>query len=227
MIRHLIFDFFGTLAEYNDGPAGNGCVASLGVLRRLGVCLDEDAFLSRWQAVFGDLETDAQRDLSEYSMRDAGRRFFAQSGIDGRPRDVDDFVSAYVADWNDSVTLLPRLDAWLDALPFGKSVLSNTHDVDLVPNHLAQGGVLDRFECVTLSVNEGIRKPHPDLYARHLTALALAPRDAVFVGDNAACDYFGPRNAGMRAFLIAPRPVPGVDEAERLTHLFQLIERLD
>jgi FMN phosphatase YigB (HAD superfamily) len=82
------------------------------------------------------------------------------------------------------------------------------------------------FERVTTSISHGFRKPHPSIYVAHLDAIGARSRDAVFVGDNAACDYFGPRAIGIEAYLIAVRPISGVDERHRLAHLYQLSERL-
>jgi FMN phosphatase YigB (HAD superfamily) len=63
-------------------------------------------------------------------------------------------------------------------------------------------------------------------YHAHLDAIGRNAGDVVFIGDNAECDYFGPREAGIESYLIAARPVSGVSELHRLTHLYQLIERL-
>ena len=226
MIRHVVFDFFGTLATYTDGVLSGRCERSLRVLVDLGVTMPGDEFLRRWQATFDELESAAESGLREYSMVDAGKRFLASQGVHAEVDEVARFVSAYIDDWNVGVALLPKLDVWLAALPFGKSIVSNTHEADLVPNHLRAGGVESAFETITVSVAHGMRKPHPDIYASHLTRLGLDASEAAFVGDNLRCDYLGPRDAGMRAYLIAPSPVDGVPEAHRISHLFGLADRL-
>ena len=64
--------------------------------------------------------------------------------------------------------------------------------------------------------------PSNDLPAR---ALATAGRDlanVLFVGDDAECDYHGPRAEGMRAVVASPVPVVGVAEEDRIGHILEL-----
>ena len=227
MIRHIIFDFFGTLARYapRGGAAPNR--RTLAVLQTLGVELTDAEFRRRFQAVFADLDADASTSLREFSMDDAAVAFFERVERAATAAERRHFTRAYIADWNQGVELLPNLGAWLGHLPQGKSVLSNTHDLALVPEHLASGGLESHFDHVTLSVTHGRRKPHPEIYDAHLAALNLDPEETVFVGDDVRCDYHGPRQRGLRAYLIAPQPVDGVDDAHRIRHLFELPERLD
>ena len=48
-------------------------------------------------------------------------------------------------------------------------------------------------------IEHGFRKPHPTIYQRALAAARLDPADVLFVGDDAECDYHGPKAAGIRA----------------------------
>jgi len=118
------------------------------------------------------------------------------------------------------------LPKWLDALPGSKSVLSNTHHEPMLVALMERLRIRESFARVTTSIGHGLRKPHPSIYLAHLDAIGAASGDVVFVGDNAECDYFGPRSVGIEAFLIAVRPVSGVAERHRLAHLYQLPERL-
>ncbi|MGH2345370.1 MAG: HAD family hydrolase [Chloroflexota bacterium] len=62
-------------------------------------------------------------------------------------------------------------------------------------------GVLDLFDAVVLSSEEGIRKPHPRIYQTALDRLGIEGRSAIFVGDRLREDIAGPQAAGMRAVL--------------------------
>lgn len=62
-------------------------------------------------------------------------------------------------------------------------------------------GLLDLFDAVVLSSEEGVRKPHPRVYETALARLGLAGSGAIFVGDRLREDIEGPRAAGMRAVL--------------------------
>jgi FMN phosphatase YigB (HAD superfamily) len=65
---------------------------------------------------------------------------------------------------------------------------------------LGERGLGD-FELVISSCDVGYRKPHPAIYEEALAALALAPADAVFVGDRVVADVEGPAGLGMRTVL--------------------------
>ena len=225
-MRHLIFDFFGTLVTYREGIDGNPVVRARAELVAHGVEISAQQLTNQLSECFSILEQDANETLREYSMAEAVQALFVELGVTPSDERVARFVDAYLHDWSDSVRALPRLGTWLDALPLPKSVLSNTHHEPLVLGLIDRLGVGVAFDRVTTSIGHGYRKPHPSIYRSHLDALGIATQDAIFVGDNPQCDYFGPRAVGIEAYLVAPRPVSGVPERHRLAHLYQLSERL-
>ncbi len=226
MTRHVIFDFFGTLVGYRHGVEAGTSIRARGVLERHGVVIEPATFTATFGACFDALEADAERTLDEYSMDDAARLLMRELDLTLDAPERREFIDAYLADWNEAVAAWPRLDAFLSSLSAPKSVITNTHDEGLVPDLLATLGVAEAFERVTTSVGHGRRKPDASIYRAHLEALGLSTADAVFVGDNPACDYFGPRAVGIEAYLIAPQPIAGVAESHRLTHLYELPTRL-
>jgi FMN phosphatase YigB (HAD superfamily) len=226
VIEHVIFDFFGTLVTYTAGIAGNPCTRALAELRAYGVALEVAEFERRFDGCFDELEVQAQVGHQEFSMHDAARLLFAQLDIAPDADRLDQFVAAYLEDWNVGVRPLPRLDMWMNSLPVGKSVLTNTHHPGFVPAHLERLGIAHHVQRVTSSVEHGQRKPDPRIYRDHLAELGLATEQGVFVGDNPECDFHGPRAVGMEAFLVASAQVPGVPESHRLGHLYQLSDRL-
>jgi len=225
-VRHVIFDFFGTLVTYRDGVHGNPVERTRRTLSAWGVQLTSDELSQRFAGCFTRLERAASETLREYSMEDATRLLFDELGVAASKMRIGQFVGCYLDDWTEGVQGLPNLACWLDAFPASKSVLSNTHHEPLVEGLLDGLGIRASFEHVTTSIAFGLRKPHPSIYLAHLECIGVAARDAVFVGDNAQCDYFGPRASGIESYLIAPRPVSRVSERHRLAHLYQLIERL-
>ena len=76
-------------------------------------------------------------------------------------------------------------------------------------------GLLDLFDAVVLSSEEGIRKPHPLIYQTVLDRLSIEGRSAIFVGDRLREDIAGPQAAGMRAVLTHQfrREDPGPETA--------------
>jgi putative hydrolase of the HAD superfamily len=225
-VRHLIFDFFGTLVTYREGIDGNPVERARAELVSHGVQVSAPQLTAQLSECFSILERGASETLREYSMAEAVRGLFVEFGVTPSADRVCRFVDAYLHDWSDSVRALPLLGNWLDALPMPKSVLSNTHHEPLVLGLIDRLGVGASFDRVTTSIGHGYRKPHPSIYRAHLDALGIETRDAMFIGDNPQCDYFGPRAVGIEAYLVAPRPVSGIPEKHRLAHLYQLTERL-
>jgi putative hydrolase of the HAD superfamily len=76
-------------------------------------------------------------------------------------------------------------------------------------------------DAIVDSRSHGRVKPHPTIFQAALAALAVAPQDAVMVGDSLEEDIEGARALGMRAILI-DREERHPDVDERLTDLYGL-----
>ena len=76
-------------------------------------------------------------------------------------------------------------------------------------------GLLDLFDAVVLSSEEGVRKPHPRMYQAVLDRLGSPGPAAIFVGDRLREDVAGPQALGMRAVLTHQfrQEEPGPDTA--------------
>jgi putative hydrolase of the HAD superfamily len=197
MIEHVVFDFFGTLVHYRPAMLDKPLVRARNALQRLGTPLSHSQLVARWDACFRVLEAQAQRTHIEYSMRDSAGLLFRDLGVSLTEPEISHFITEFLADWNEGVSDIDALDDFLARVALPKSVLSNTHAEDLVPGHLNRLGVSHRFGCVTTSVGLGVRKPHPNIYLHRLGLIGSEPARTLFVGDNPACDYFGPTEAGM------------------------------
>jgi len=76
-------------------------------------------------------------------------------------------------------------------------------------------------DAIVDSRPHGRVKPHPTIFQAALAALAVAPGDAVMVGDSLEEDIDGARALGMRAILLdREQRHPEIDE--RLTDLYAL-----
>jgi putative hydrolase of the HAD superfamily len=68
--------------------------------------------------------------------------------------------------------------------------------------------VLDRLglarylSVLSFSDEVGLRKPHPEIFQRTLSALGVAPADAAHVGDDVTTDVAGARGVGIRAIHL-------------------------
>jgi putative hydrolase of the HAD superfamily len=74
---------------------------------------------------------------------------------------------------------------------------------------------------VDAAVSSGVHgktKPHPTIFLAALERLAVAPAEAVMIGDSVGDDIEGARSVGMRALLI-DRENRYPDVEEKLTDL--------
>ncbi|MCX6537423.1 MAG: HAD family hydrolase [Acidobacteria bacterium] len=79
-------------------------------------------------------------------------------------------------------------------------LISNTQrPLDEFAAHFALGGLIS---AAVSSAEHGFLKPHRSIFDAALTALDVAPGDAVMVGDSVKHDIEGARRAGMRAVLV-------------------------
>ncbi|WP_422769065.1 HAD family hydrolase [Plantactinospora sp. WMMC1484] len=226
---HILFDFFGTLVDYSASRTEQGYPGSHGLLRRLGAALDYPGFLAAWSQTMTGFDLRSDEDDREFSMTEVGTVFLADVlGRHPAPAEVDAFVTEYLREWNTGVhhpAGVPDLVRELRR-DHRLAVVSNTHQPDLVPGHLAAMGLAPCFDVVITSVELGWRKPHPRIYAAALDALGIDAEAAVFVGDTYGPDFVGPERAGIPAYLIDPQRRAPVPDDRRLDSLFDLPDRL-
>ena len=210
----ILFDFFGTLVDYSPDHTGSDHARSHDLLRRYGADLTMSGYLTAWTGTWRDFERRSDRDDREFSASGAATEFLARAlGREPLEAEVEAFVTAYISEWSAGVTYPAPVVACVRGLARDHrlAVVTNTHQPDLVPNHLDAMGLLPCFEAVVTSVEVGWRKPHPLIYATALDALGVDAGSAVFVGDTYTPDFVGPEEAGITAFLVDPHgraPVP-------------------
>ena len=225
----ILFDFFGTLVEYSAAHTGPDHARSYDLLRRFGADVGYADYLAGWSQTWAGFEELADRDDHEFSAADAGTAYLAT--VLKRPptgAETGEFVAAYLAEWNTGVAYPADVIACVHDLARDHrlAVVTNTHQPDLVPNHLDAMGLSPLFEVVVTSVEVGRRKPHPAIYATALDALGIDAASAVFVGDTYTPDFVGPERAGITAFLIDPHRRASVPENRRLMSVVDLPARL-
>lgn len=96
-----------------------------------------------------------------------------------------------------------------------------TNGIDRVQrSRLAASGLAPLFETVVTSQSCGFAKPDPRILHVALDAMGVAPRHAVYVGDDPATDGAAASAAGVR-FVWMDRGVPiaGLRPRRRVTHL--------
>ena len=64
---------------------------------------------------------------------------------------------------------------------------------------VADHGLADLFDVMSVSCNIGYMKPHPKIYQHALATLGVAPEETVMVGDSLRADVEGAQALGMTA----------------------------
>ena len=213
----VLFDFFGTLVTYEPDRTRLTYLASHRLASELGYRHDHDRFVIEWDAASSRLEEASAGSHVEYSMTDAARAFAAHCGLELDAESIADLGSCFVREWQDHVVPVPGAAEMVRRLSTDRRVgiVSNTHDPRMVPVLVASMGLAESMSVVMLSVDHGLRKPHPSIYTTTLALLGVSPAEVVFVGDSYVPDYAAPRALGMRALLITD-DVSIVPHAHRL-----------
>ena len=111
------------------------------------------------------------------------------------------FLDAEHAAWQPARVLGSTTHALLDALRdqgLKLGLVSNAFDPGwLLRRDLEQMGIEQRIDVAVFSSEVGVRKPHPEIFGRALTALDVAPERALFVGDRLFEDIRGAGELGM------------------------------
>lgn len=229
MTSDLIFDFFGTLVQYNPGPFQTAPYAqTFDYVRGHGFALSYEDFISSLQRASDELEGQARATGQEYSMDTLCRRFFRNAFDTDVAGDIaGPFVDVFLAEWGRGITPLESLHPLLSRLArdYRLSILSNTNHAPLLDSTLASLGISRYFSHVFTSIEVGVRKPFPAIFRHGLDRLGIGPADAVYIGDSYAADYQGAASVGLRCILIDPDgKFP--DVAHRVDSLFGLERHL-
>lgn len=228
-ISHVLLDFFGTMVAYSPSRTEQGYPASHALVTSLGGQLSYSDFLMAWEYESALFDARSAHDDSEFSMYQVAAAFLARAL--GRVPDRAEaaaFAATYVREWSSAIVYPSDMPGLIEALArqFRLAVVTNTHEPDLVPLHLAAMGIARHIDAVITSVEVGWRKPHPAIYAEALHRLGITAASAVFAGDTYAADYAGPSAAGIRAYLIDPTRQHIIPADRRLRSLADLPGRL-
>lgn len=101
----------------------------------------------------------------------------------------------YIRD--DVRAVLPEL-----AKAFRLGVVSNFMIKGGIEELLILNGIIDYFDFVVTSINEGWRKPHPHIYNTAAGLAGTKPENILFTGDDYINDYKGPGEIGMKPVFL-------------------------
>jgi putative hydrolase of the HAD superfamily len=121
----------------------------------------------------------------------------------------------------------PEVPAALEALRgrFKLSVISNANGT--VREKLRRVGLLEYFETVLDSHEEGIEKPDPRIFRAAMERTGARAETSLYVGDFYHIDVTGARAAGMEAVLIDPADLHRDKPVRRIPGLGGLLSSID
>jgi putative hydrolase of the HAD superfamily len=225
MLRHVFFDFFGTLVDYSPSWVDQGYERSHRILQEAGAACEYEEFLEGWRQLFGFFEARALVSLEEYSMTSVCEGFLANRlGCPAPPALVTHFRDTYLEEWNAGVRYIPGVPALLERLAarYGLALVSNTHQGSLVREHLDTMQVTRLFTSIVTSDEHGRRKPSRCIFERALALSGGAPESTAYVGDSYAADYLGAKGAGLGCVLIDPRGAHSQAECQRVQTILDI-----
>jgi putative hydrolase of the HAD superfamily len=220
----ILFDFFGTLVDYEADRTKLRYEQAHRVLCDHGLRLDHDTFVSEWETASVAVEARAASSLREPSMAEFVDEFARRAGLALDAQVSRDFLDAFLAEWVTGVRPIEGVRELLEDLGARHKlgIVSNTHDLHMVPMLLDQIGVSELIDHVVLSVDHGYRKPHRSIYEAAVGLIGTSPGETLFVGDSYDADYLGPRAVGVSALLIDPAGVHPIDPEHRLVSILDL-----
>ena len=221
VLRAVLFDVDFTLSR--PGPE----LGPEGYVRRgaaFGLTLDPALYEAARRTAMVDLEQHPELEHDE----EIWVRFTEDivRGMGGAGAHVRACAEATVREWERH----ENFDLYDDALPVLEAIRARGLGLGLVSNgqrDLAEFTEHHRLEVDVAvgSRTHGRTKPHPSIFEAALSALAVAARETVMIGDSYGDDIEGARALGMRAILIdRDRLYP--DEPERIESLLELLPLL-
>jgi putative hydrolase of the HAD superfamily len=230
MVTAVIFDFYGTLAQWAErDQAGYSAVFSAHGYRLDPA--DLNAYFIRYDGI-EHREHSASEEAYESWARSRLKDLTRSCGVDEDGEDR--IIEALRASDGGRMVAYPEAATTLRSLREGGmtvGVCSNWGwELD---GYLDQVGLLGLVDAAVTSARAGARKPHPSIYAVAAASLGVHPSEALFVGDSWEPDVRGPRRAGMGAVhvwrdeerngLSAPPLQPGDRRVTELSAVLELV----
>ncbi len=219
-IKAVVFDYGNTLIQFARPQIDycDGKYAAL--LRELYGGFDERAFAEmrdrdRRAPYQGELH---ENDLATLAVSTV-RALFGRTPTDGElGRILELRYEAFV----DSIEAPGYVDGLLTRLHarYKLGVLSNYPCGRAIRASLSRTGIGEHIDAVVVSGDEGVGrvKPHPRPFELVLQQLGVAPREAVYVGDNWFGDVQGAKRAGMHMAFITKWDTPEKFDREAGDH---------
>ena len=217
MIQAVLFDYGETLVRPRRAwkeVRPNAIRSTFSVMKRAGLGLSYDEFAERNNSLFQRyilVENEKKRDIRDLmKYQDLAAELFPGRSKTWH-REVASRANAafwkvvnhnYILNSNARKTL-----AELKRMKIGMSVISNHHNPEALSEHLNQLHVSKYFSRIYASAQLRFRKPDSRIFELCISAMKVAPSQAVFVGDSLENDVAGAKAVGLRTILMAASPL--------------------
>jgi len=237
-LKAITFDLWGTLII--DTPAGSRWSREerirgiAGILKGAGISTDPEAInrayviqgdrLERLWVTHMDVSIREQIELLLDILQDGLRARISESLIDGL---VEAYTTPILSAMPVPIDSALEVLAVLSSRGLRLAVICNTGRTPgkILRIILQRLGMAPYLSAQTFSDELSLRKPHPEIFKRTLTALGVEPPEALHVGDTLATDFRGAQAIGMRAMyfdrLHCAKSTSGVSDT-----IFSLLELL-
>lgn len=195
MMKHIIFDCYGTLIN-----TGKGSIEAVkAILANVGSDVPAEDFYAHWKRIKKHMmDTDefvTEKKFFELSLKET----FAKFGITADATvEVKPMIDSLFSRRNIYDEVKPMLEG-LAAMGFTYAIGSTT-DTDSIMCHLNQNELT--VPLVFTSEDMKVYKPKADFYRTILNQTGWDVSECVFVGDNYVDDVLGPKSIGMKAVLL-------------------------
>lgn len=234
MLRAVLLDFYGTLAEATRWTSAGDVLAEHGYDLA-------DAVRDRFWLDDGIEHLEHSRSRDHYVAWQEARLLGMLGECDVHPGEyaviLEKLRTGMANRVLEAYDEVPAVLAALRDRGLRLAVCSNW-DWDLA-EAVEETGLRAHVDVLVSSAWVGARKPHPRIYDHTLATLELEPRDVLFVGDTWGPDVAGPCAMGMRAIYVRREgrwPDPGAPDdpaaedvpvVSELGGLLELLEPLD
>ena len=238
-IRVVMFDLGDTLADLGEGR-GDYEERVLARAGRIYDLLDAAGLDLPGRGVFSsDLASGTEMRYQQALALHKGidiyqvlRDLYREMGLAVEPALLDETAEMYCRGGSHATPLRLGARDLLERLQtqgYRLGVISNTIQPGrFLDEGLAQRGILDFFEARIYSSDQGVAKPHPQIFQSALSAFGVRPAQAVYVGDRLEADIIGAHGVGMRAVLVrVPHRPENHFDVQPDARIDTLIELLD
>ncbi len=192
MVKAVLFDFWGTLADSGVFPS-----PVKQVRRILHIRESFPEYIVKFEEIFMKNQF--------LSLKQGFQEVAKAFGV--RPR--DDQIEQLVGLWNKKKLLAEPYPETMEVLgnlkkKYKIALISNTDCFSLEPV-LEKYKMGEIFDGIFLSYKEGHLKTEKQLFEKALKKLKIKPEDAVMVGDSIASDMKGAEQAGIKGILVDRR----------------------